>query len=152
MFSAETIKTTLLQKRIKHVSGCIGVAFKKLTMDIQKKTHYFQNKLIYTTPLLVNQEWEKNKRILTRGYDHLQATCCTTQCTQLLQTTKFHHLHLHQKAKYQIMYLMHFIMLSVEEHTPCKSKNWTRTSQLVISDPVGFLKDASTVFLWPALP
>lgn len=38
----------------KRVSGCIGLAFKKLTMGIQKTPHHFQSKLIYTKSLLVN--------------------------------------------------------------------------------------------------
>lgn len=29
--------------------------------------------------------------------------------TELLQRTKSHHLQIHQKTEYQIMYLMHFI-------------------------------------------
>lgn len=72
--------------------------------------------------------------------------------TQLLQRTKFHHLQIPQKAEYQITYLIHFIMLSVQEHIPYKSNNWTRTSWPEISVPIHFCKNISMVLLCPALP
>ena len=38
--------------------------------------------------------------------------------TQLLQMKKSQNLQIHQKVEYQIMYLMHFITLPVQEHIP----------------------------------